>query len=74
MNIYKINTTSNEEEDFFLMTNLTEQEIVLVITPIVNLERNGGDTYVNYELLQALNKRYPEDTISMYNYFETITI
>tara|TARA_R110000868_G_scaffold396064_1_gene668111 strand:+ start:679 stop:903 length:225 start_codon:yes stop_codon:yes gene_type:complete len=74
MNIFRINTTANEEEDFFLMTNLNEQDIVEVITPIVNAERDGSETYTNDELLQALHRRYPSDMIVMYYHFDVISI
>lgn len=74
MNIFRINTTSNQEEDFFLMTNLTEQQIVEVINPIVNAERDGYESYDNDELLQALQKRYFGAVIVMYNQFDVISI
>ena len=47
MNIYKVNTTTYEEEDYFLQTDLTEQEIVDVVTPIVMRERDGYEEYDN---------------------------
>ena len=39
LNLYQINTTAWEEEDFLLMTSLTEEQITKVITPIVEKER-----------------------------------
>jgi len=58
MNIFRINTTAFEEEDFFLLTNLSEQDIVEVITPLVNQERDGYEEYDNESLAEALRKRY----------------
>jgi hypothetical protein len=74
MNIYKINTTAYEEEDFFLMTSLTIEDIVEVINPIVMAERDGYEDYDNHMLVEALEKRYPKAKVFMYNDFETITI
>ena len=47
MNIFKIQTTAYEEEDFFLHTELDEQDIVEVINPIVMAERDGYEVYDN---------------------------
>ena len=74
MNIYKINTTAYDEEDFFLMTDLKDDEIVEVINPIVMAERDGYEDYDNDMLVQALKKRYPKAKVFMYNNFETIII
>ena len=39
LRLVQISTTSNVEEDFLLVTNLTDEEIEVVITPIVEKER-----------------------------------
>jgi len=74
MNIFKVNTTAYDEEDFFLMTTLKVEDIVEVINPIVMAERDGYESYYNDSLVAALTKRYPKDKIEMYTDFETITI
>ena len=66
MNIFRINTTAFEEEDFFLLTNLSEQDIVEVITPLVNQERDGYEEYDNDLLVNALVERYPNAKIKHY--------
>jgi hypothetical protein len=68
MNIFIINTTAFEEENFHLITDLTKAEIVAVITPIVLAERNReeGDEdsfYDNGDLIQALVQKYPHKLI-----------
>jgi hypothetical protein len=73
MNVFKISTTSYKEEDFFLLTELSEQDIVEVITPIVNAERDGYEEYDNETILAALEKRYPRKKIELYVEFDTIT-
>jgi hypothetical protein len=77
MDIYRIATTSYEEEDFHIMTSLTESQIVKVIKPIVQAERDNDveeNFYDNDTLVEALKRAYPKDTIEMYQDFETITI
>lgn len=65
MNLYSINTTAYEEEDFLILTDLSEQDIVEVINPIVNAERDGYETYTNDDLFSALKDRYPSASIQM---------
>lgn len=74
MNIFRISTTAYKEEDFYLQTELDEVDIVEVITPIVNAERDGYEVYDNEMLLDALTKRYPRKKIELYEEFRTIII
>jgi hypothetical protein len=73
MRIFKVNTTAYEEEDFFLLTDLSEQDITEVVHPIVMAERDGEDEYDNESILQALRKRYPKKQITMIVEFEQLT-
>lgn len=74
MKIFRISTTAYKEEDFYLQTELTEEDIVEVITPIVNAERDGYEEYDNEILLDALIKRYPRKKTELYSEFDLITI
>lgn len=73
MKIFKVNTTAYEEEDFFLLTDLSEEDITEVINPIVMAERDGHEEYDNDMLIQALEKRYPRNKITMIVEFEQLT-
>jgi len=74
MNIFRISTTAYEEEDFYLHTDIDDVDIVEVVTPIVNAERDGYEDYDNEMILDALKKRYPRKKIELYAEFPTITI
>ena len=74
MNIFKVSTTAYKEEDFYLHTELDEVDIVEVIMPIVNAERDGYEVYDNEMLLDMLVKRYPRKKIELYEEFRTIII
>ena len=74
METFRINTTAWEEEAFFITTDLNEKQIIGIITPIVELERSGGQNYGNYDLVDALDKAYPENTIKFYQEIKTIVI
>jgi len=67
MKLYKVNTTAYEEEDFFLLTDLSEQDITEVVHPMVMAERDGEDEYDNEMLLEALRKRYPNNLIGYHS-------
>jgi hypothetical protein len=73
MRVFKVNTTAYEEEDFFLLTDLTEQDIAEVIHPIVMAERDGYEEYDNDTLLKALEERYPKNKVTMITNFEQLT-
>lgn len=74
MKVFKVNTTAYTEEDFYLLTDLTEEDIVEVVTPIVNAERDGYQEYDNDMLLDALKKRYSRKKIELYTEFDVIII
>jgi len=75
MDIFRINTTAFEEEDFFLLTDLSVEQIEKVITPIVLKERNDGEFYDNDDLTNALIEAYPDAIVQQYtDEFETISI
>ena len=68
MRIIQINTTAFNEEDFLLLTDLTHEQIIEVIEPIVLLERSGVRDYNNDDLVYALEMAYPDNLIEMYIY------
>jgi hypothetical protein len=68
LNIININTTAFQEEDFLLLTDLKQDEIMDVIQPIVLLERNEIVTYSNDDLMTALETTYPNNYIEFYTY------
>jgi hypothetical protein len=76
MRIIKINTTAYKEEDFYLLTNLSEEDIVEVVMPIVNAERDGYEEYDNEYLFSKLTERYPRALIEYYTEYtiDTLTI
>ena len=72
MKIFKINTTAYEEEDFFLLTDLKEQDITEVVQPIVMAERDGYEEYDNETIINALRKRFPNNSITFIEEIEEL--
>jgi hypothetical protein len=66
LRLIEVNTTAYQEENFLLLTNLSDEEIVTAIKPLVEKERIGEEFYDNEDLAYALNKSYPDATILFY--------
>jgi hypothetical protein len=74
--LVEINTTAFEEENIMLITDLTDEQIQKVITPIVLKERNDEVEYDNDTLCEALREKYPTNIVIDYatDSFDKITI
>jgi hypothetical protein len=78
--LVRINTTSSDEEDFLLLTDLTDDEIQDIITPIVEAERENPENevhfYDNEGLFWALKDNYSRSLIIHYTLdgIDTLTI
>ena len=66
--VIKICTTAWEEEDFYLVTTLSDNEISDVIQPIVS----SSDDYDNDTLVNALKREFPVDYISVAEFDQLI--
>ena len=66
MRIVKINTSAYQEEDFILLTTLTNSAIKKVIKPMVNDERKNDEVFLNEDYFLALKEAYPSDTIEFF--------
>lgn len=68
LRIVQVNTTAWEEEDMLLITNLTDEQIQSVVTPIVERERESDDFgYINNDLADALRRQFPDNIILNYD-------
>ena len=63
MRVFKISTTAWSEEDFIIVTDISLLDIINVIKPIVEAERNDGDDYDNDDLVSALRNNYPTNKV-----------
>jgi hypothetical protein len=63
MNIFKIRTSSWDEEDFILATSLTEKQIRSVIQPMVDDERENEFVFTNEDYVNILKDAYPKAVI-----------
>ncbi len=69
--IVEVNTTAYEEENFVLLTDLSDEQIEKVIRPIVEKERNTTEDdedcfYGNGDLVGALEETYPNNIVIFY--------
>lgn len=65
-NLIKVNTTAFAEEDFILMTDLSEKQIIKVLKPIVESERQGKSYYDNEKLVKELNIAFPNNVAFLF--------
>lgn len=78
--LVRVSTTSCEEEDFLLLTDLTDDEIQDIINPIVEAERENPEDevyfYDNEGLFWALKENYSRSLIILYTLdgIDTLTI
>jgi hypothetical protein len=72
LNVFEIATSGWNEENFQLMTNLTEEQIRSVIQPMVDKEREDDIVLGNDEYVQALQDRYKNKIVVMFDGFELI--
>ena len=66
--LVRLKTTYWDEEDFLILTDLTDDEIKDIVTPIVEKERKEGEEYFydNEGLVWALKDHYPNNLIDFY--------
>ena len=78
--LVRVSTTSNDEEDFLLLTDLNDDEIQDIINPIVEAERENPEDevyfYDNEGLFWALKENYSRSLIILYTLdgIDTLTI
>jgi hypothetical protein len=73
MQVYRINTSAYEEEDFYIMTTLSESQIRSVIEPMVHNERVNDEFFENDEYVLELKKKFPREDVRHYSEFEILT-
>lgn len=66
MRIVKVNTSVWREEDFILLTNISDDQITKVIGLMVLEKRTSDKFYSNDDYFFALKDAYPDDTIEMF--------
>jgi len=74
--LVRLKTTYWDEEDFLLITDLTDQQIKDIVTPIVEAEREEEEEYDNEGLVWALKDHYPHNLVDFYTIdnIDTLTI
>lgn len=72
MQVFIIKTTEWSEDDFYIMTSLSEEQIRKVVQPIVNYERENDLVGNPYDYLSALHVAYTRSIIISEEHFEAI--
>lgn len=67
LRLVTINTSAWSEEDFALLTDLSDAKIKKVISPMVRQERNDDFVYSNEDYYWSLKEAYASNIVIMYN-------
>ena len=67
LNLFQINTSAWEEEDFLLFTDLNEKQITSVISPIIQKDRREEELTGNETLVEAIKEKFPNAIIQHYD-------
>ena len=59
MRTVRINATAWSEEDLYIITTLSDEQIIKVLRPIIDIERDEGEWYSNEILADMLQHHYP---------------
>jgi hypothetical protein len=77
LRVVEVSQNSWEEENLLLLTTLTDEQIEIVLSPLVEEERNaeeGEVIYANDDMAQILRHKYPNDIVVLYGEPEYLTI
>lgn len=75
--IVEVSQNSWEEENLTLLTTLNDEQIKIVLVPLLEEERadeTGEVIYDNDTMVQILNDKYPNDIVISYGEFDYLTI
>ena len=67
--IVEVSQNSWAEENLTLLTTLTDEQIEIVLSPLIEEERESEDgevIYANDDMAQILSDKYPNDIVVLY--------
>ena len=67
--IVEVSQNSWDEENLLLLTTLSDEQIEIVLNPLLEEERNcedGSVIYANDDITQILSDKYPNDIVVLY--------
>lgn len=67
--IVEVTQNSWEEENLLLLTTLNDEQIKVVLLPLLEEERNdenGEVLYANDDMVNILSEKYPDDIVILY--------
>ena len=75
--IVEVSQNSWDEENLLLLTTLSDEQIEIVLNPLLEEERNcedGSVIYANDDMAQILSDKYPNDIVVLYAVPDYLTL
>ena len=75
--IVEVSQNSWYEENLLLLTTLTDEQIEIVLNPLLEEERScedGSVIYANEDMANILSEKYPNDIVVLYGEPDYLTI
>ena len=72
LNVFEIQTSGWKEENFYLTTNLTKEQIKKIIEPMVDYEKENDFVHSNADYVEALQVKHPKAIVVSNLAFELI--
>jgi hypothetical protein len=75
--IVEVSQNSWDEENLLLLTTLTDEQIEIVLNPLLEEERScedGSVIYANEDMASILSEKYPNDIVVLYGEPDYLTI
>jgi hypothetical protein len=75
--IVEVSQNSWDEENLLLLTTLSDEQIKIVLNPLLEEERDcedGSVIYANEDMANILSEKYPNDIVVLYGEPDYLTL
>jgi hypothetical protein len=67
MRTVEINANVWSQKSLYIITTLSDEQIVTVLRPIIDIKRDEGESFSNDILIEMLQFRYPMEYVKLIN-------
>ena len=67
MRIVEMNANAWSQKSLYIITTLSDEQIITVLRPIIDIKRDEGESFNNDILIEMLQFRYPMEYVKLIN-------